>query len=331
MSGFDVDVARYVARNSATRRTRSNGRNPSAQRETLISNDQVKFIVATYSITDARAKQKGRFRRALSANRQSLLVKADNTDISGPESLQNQQEAVLGVGIDPGPSASRTSTRACSFQQYDTYSACVGRCATGPSTPSPPTRLILAGYAAKSPGEFERSSANPFLRGALRHRTEEGRLRTAGQDQRRVWPDGSRTAPGRRPSRRTSVRRAGCTGAAADRQGTRAEEACPRSVRFAQQPAMVAAAGMLAAAAPAAATSVDPIPGTDSSSSEPISLRPVPHGRFGISLESVDQRRADRGLDVRVVHLQHARSEQGRTSSRRISPSARCTRTSTQR
>ena len=50
--------------------------------------------------------------------------------------------------------------------------------------------MILAGYAAKSPAS-SRSSAT-VLRGALRHRAEEGRCRAAGQDQRRAGQDGSR-------------------------------------------------------------------------------------------------------------------------------------------
>ena len=57
-SGFDVDVAEYVAEQLgyATRQDRVEG-SASAQRETLIQNDQVDFIVATYSITDARKEK----------------------------------------------------------------------------------------------------------------------------------------------------------------------------------------------------------------------------------------------------------------------------------
>ena len=58
MSGFDVDVAKYVAQQLGVRRGQIEWKeSPSAQRETLIQNDQVKFIVATYSITDARKEK----------------------------------------------------------------------------------------------------------------------------------------------------------------------------------------------------------------------------------------------------------------------------------
>ena len=55
MSGFDVDVARYVAKELGYNEDQIEWKeSPSAQRETLIGNDQVRYIVATYSITDKR-------------------------------------------------------------------------------------------------------------------------------------------------------------------------------------------------------------------------------------------------------------------------------------
>ena len=48
MSGFDVDVARYVAKKLGYPEDKIEWKeSPSAQRETLIGNDQVKFIVLT--------------------------------------------------------------------------------------------------------------------------------------------------------------------------------------------------------------------------------------------------------------------------------------------
>ena len=87
-SGFDVDVAKYVAEQLGYNPDNIEWKeSPSAQRETLIQNGQVKFIVATYSITDAR-KEKVDFAGPYLVTGQSLLVKADNTDITGPESLR---------------------------------------------------------------------------------------------------------------------------------------------------------------------------------------------------------------------------------------------------
>jgi len=48
MSGFDVDVAKYVAKQLGYNEDKIEWKeSPSGQRETLIQNDQVKFIAAT--------------------------------------------------------------------------------------------------------------------------------------------------------------------------------------------------------------------------------------------------------------------------------------------
>jgi len=49
MSGFDVDVAKYVARELGYSEDQIEWKeSPSGQRETLIQNGQLKYIVATY-------------------------------------------------------------------------------------------------------------------------------------------------------------------------------------------------------------------------------------------------------------------------------------------
>ena len=58
MSGFDVDVATFVAGELGFAPDKIEWvEAPSAQRENLIENGQVKFIAATYSITDARKEK----------------------------------------------------------------------------------------------------------------------------------------------------------------------------------------------------------------------------------------------------------------------------------
>lgn len=154
MSGFDVDVARYVAKELGYPEDKIEWKeSPSAQRETLIDNDQVKFIVATYSITDAR-KQKVDFAGPYLLTGQSLLVKADNTDITGAESLQNNKKLCSVSGSTP---AQRVKDKypGVQLQQYDTYSACVEALRNGAIDAVTTDEVILAGYAAKSPGEFK--------------------------------------------------------------------------------------------------------------------------------------------------------------------------------
>lgn len=160
MSGFDVDVARYVAKELGYPEDKIEWKeSPSAQREVLIDNDQVKFIVATYSITDAR-KQKVDFAGPYLLTGQSLLVKSDNTDITGPESLQNNKKLCSVSGSTP---AQRIKDKypGVQLQQYDTYSACVEALRNGAIDAVTTDEVILAGYAAKSPGEFK-LAGKPF-------------------------------------------------------------------------------------------------------------------------------------------------------------------------
>lgn len=70
-SGFDVEVAKYVAGQLGVSEENIEFKeSPSAQRETLIQNGEVDYIVATYSITDAaRRRSISRVRTSSRASR----------------------------------------------------------------------------------------------------------------------------------------------------------------------------------------------------------------------------------------------------------------------
>lgn len=153
-SGFDVDVATYVAGQLGYKPEDIEFKeSPSGQRENLIQNGQVDYIVATYSITDAR-KEKVDFAGPYLITGQSLLVKADNSDITGPESLQDNKKLCSVSGSTP---AQRIKDKypGVQLQQYDTYSACVEALKTGAIDAVTTDEVILAGYAAQSPGTFK--------------------------------------------------------------------------------------------------------------------------------------------------------------------------------
>lgn len=160
LSGFDVEVARYVAGKlgyPAHRITWIEA--PSGQREMLIRNGQVDYVVATYSITDAR-RQKVDFAGPYLLTGQSLLVLADNTDITGPASLQAGKKLCSVSGSTP---AQRIKDRypGVQLQRYDTYSACVEALRNRVIDAVTSDDAILAGYAAQSPGTFK-LAGKPF-------------------------------------------------------------------------------------------------------------------------------------------------------------------------
>ncbi|WNG89660.1 glutamate ABC transporter substrate-binding protein [Mycobacterium sp. ITM-2016-00317] len=154
MSGFDVDVATYVANELGYAPDKIEWKeSPSAQRENLIQNGQVEFIAATYSITDAR-KEKVAFAGPYLVTGQSLLVRSDNNDITGAASLENNKILCSVSGSTPAQKI-KDEYQGVQLQQYDTYSACIDALKNGAVDAVTTDETILAGYAAQTPGAFK--------------------------------------------------------------------------------------------------------------------------------------------------------------------------------
>ncbi|QNG19114.1 glutamate ABC transporter substrate-binding protein [Rhodococcus triatomae] len=154
-SGFDVEVAKYVGEKLGVAPENITFREaPSAQRETLIQNGEVDYVVATYSITDAR-KEKVDFAGPYFIAGQSLLVRSDSTDITGPESLNNGKKLCSVTGSTPAQNVKDTYAQDVQLQEFDTYSACVEALRNGTVDALTTDDIILAGYAAQYPGELE--------------------------------------------------------------------------------------------------------------------------------------------------------------------------------
>ncbi|MFC9549424.1 glutamate ABC transporter substrate-binding protein [Rhodococcus sp. NPDC056960] len=154
-SGFDVEVAEYVAGKLGVAPENIQFKeSPSAQRETLIQNGEVDYIVATYSITDAR-KEKVDFAGPYFIAGQSLLVKSDNTDITGPDSLNGGKKLCSVTGSTPAQKVKDQYAQDVQLQEFDTYSACVEALRNGAVDAVTTDDIILAGYAAQYPGELK--------------------------------------------------------------------------------------------------------------------------------------------------------------------------------
>ncbi|MGV8875206.1 MAG: glutamate ABC transporter substrate-binding protein [Rhodococcus sp. (in: high G+C Gram-positive bacteria)] len=153
-SGFDVEVAKYVAGQLGVDEANIEFKeSPSAQRETLIENGEVDYIVATYSITDTR-KEKVGFAGPYFVAGQSLLVSQDNTDITGAESLNDGKRLCSVTGSTPAQNIA-DEYPGVQLQPFDTYSACVEALRNGTVDAVTTDDIILAGYAAQSPGQFK--------------------------------------------------------------------------------------------------------------------------------------------------------------------------------
>ncbi|MFW5469976.1 glutamate ABC transporter substrate-binding protein [Knoellia sp. CPCC 206435] len=147
VSGFDVDIAKYVAKELGTAEGDIEWvQAPSPQRETLISTGQVDMIFATYSITDAR-KEKVTFAGPYFIAGQDLLVRSDDASITGPDALTGKKLC----SVKGSTSAQKVKDKypGVQLQEFATYSECLPALGTGGVDALTTDDTILAGYAAQ--------------------------------------------------------------------------------------------------------------------------------------------------------------------------------------
>ncbi|MEV5962314.1 glutamate ABC transporter substrate-binding protein [Kribbella sp. NPDC051952] len=155
-TGMDVDVATYVAKELGyDEKNITFKESPSAQRETLLQNGQVKMIFASYSITDAR-KEKVSFAGPYLVAGQDLLVKADNTDITGPDALNGKKLCSV-TGSTSAQKVKDKFAKTVQLQEYDGYSKCLVAVGAGAIDALTTDNTILAGYASQeaNKGKFK--------------------------------------------------------------------------------------------------------------------------------------------------------------------------------
>ena len=146
-SGFDVDVARYIAKDLGYPEDKIEWvESPSANRENMLSNGQVDMIVATYSITDAR-KQSVNFAGPYFVAGQDLLVKSDNTDITGPEDLEGKNLCSV-TGSTSAQKIKDKYAGSVNLVEQGGYADCVTMLGSGGVDAVTTDDIILAGLAA---------------------------------------------------------------------------------------------------------------------------------------------------------------------------------------
>ena len=146
-TGMDVDVAKYIAKELGVEADAVEFiQAPSAQRETLIETGQVDMVVATYSITDAR-KEKVSFAGPYFVAGQDLLVRADDTSITGPDTLEGKK--LCSVTGSTSAQKVKEKVPGVNLQEFATYSECVAALASGAIDALTTDDTILAGYAAQ--------------------------------------------------------------------------------------------------------------------------------------------------------------------------------------
>jgi glutamate transport system substrate-binding protein len=152
--GFDVDVATYIAKELGVDAGNIEFvEAKSADRETLIKNGDVDFIVATYSITDKR-KAEVDFAGPYFVAHQDLLVRKDDSAITGPESLNGKKLCSV-TGSTSAQKVKDEFADKVDLQEYGGYSECLTGLESGAVDAITTDDTILAGLAAANAGKFK--------------------------------------------------------------------------------------------------------------------------------------------------------------------------------
>lgn len=146
-AGFDVDVATYVAKQLGYAPDKIEFvETKSADRENALARGDVKFIAATYSITDER-KQKVDFAGPYLLAHQDLLVKSDS-DISKGTDLNGKKLCSV-TGSTSAQNVQKSIAPKANLKEYSTYSECVAALQNGAVDAVTTDDSILAGFAAQ--------------------------------------------------------------------------------------------------------------------------------------------------------------------------------------
>ncbi|MFG2501904.1 glutamate ABC transporter substrate-binding protein [Streptomyces sp. NPDC048441] len=147
-TGFDVDVATYVAKEL--------GHDPgdiewkeakSADRETLLQRGDVDFIAASYSINPEREK-KVDFAGPYLLAHQDVLIRADDDSIKKPADLNNKKLCSV-TGSTSAQNVKDKIAPKAQLQEYGGYSECLTGLENKVIDALTTDDSILAGYAAQ--------------------------------------------------------------------------------------------------------------------------------------------------------------------------------------
>lgn len=154
-SGFDVDIARQIAGQLGFGPDKIEFKTvPSAARESAIARGDVDFYVGTYSITDKR-KQQVAFAGPYFVTGQGLLVRSDETAITGPQTLKGKKVCSVTGSTPIQRVRDQGLTEPANIVEFQTYTQCVDQLRNRQVDVVTTDEAILKGYAAQSPDQLK--------------------------------------------------------------------------------------------------------------------------------------------------------------------------------
>ncbi|MEU1162236.1 glutamate ABC transporter substrate-binding protein [Streptomyces sp. NPDC005921] len=207
-SGFDVDVATYVAKKLGYSADQIEWKeSKSADRETMLQRGDVDFIAASYSITPER-QQKVDFAGPYLLAHQDVLIRSDDTSITSASDL-NSKKLCSVTGSTSAQNVKDKLAPKADLQQYPTYSACLTGLQNKAIDALTTDDSILAGYASQSQfkGKFKlgglKMTNENYGIGVKKGSDLKAKINTALESMVSdgSWQKASRGHQGRRPGR----------------------------------------------------------------------------------------------------------------------------------
>jgi glutamate transport system substrate-binding protein len=153
--GFDVEVAKIIASELGIAADKIKWvETPSAVREEKIEDGSVDMVVATYTINDKR-KERISFAGPYYQAGQDLMVKENDSTITGPETLKAAKAKVCSVtGSTPSENIKKYIDES-QLVLFDVYTKCADALRTGQVDVVTTDNVILLGLIDKSEGAFK--------------------------------------------------------------------------------------------------------------------------------------------------------------------------------
>ena len=152
-SGFDISIAKLIAAKLGFSEDKIEYKAiPSANREQAITNGDIDYYVGTYSITDKRKKQIS-FAGPYYVAGQDLLVRKDDTSITGPDTIAGKKVCSV-TGSTPIQKI-KTEYKQTQVIEFEKYSQCVDAVLNKQADAVTTDDAILKGYAAQQPDKLK--------------------------------------------------------------------------------------------------------------------------------------------------------------------------------
>jgi glutamate transport system substrate-binding protein len=161
--GFDVEMAKLVANELGIPEDKIEyTETPSAVREQVLQQDKVDLVAATYTINDKR-KAVIDFAGPYYIAGQSILVKAADSTITGPDSFKDGTKKVCSVtNSTPATNIEKyLKDKATQLVLFDIYTKCVDALKGGQVDAVTTDNVILTGFLATNEGQFK-LAGQPF-------------------------------------------------------------------------------------------------------------------------------------------------------------------------